>query len=47
MKDIYFRLVNYEAHDSVINAIQKRFEKPYYQTYLTLQKTAKDRKSKK
>ena len=22
MKDIYFRLVNYEAHDSVINAVQ-------------------------
>ena len=47
MNEIYFGLINYEAHDFVINAIQKRFEQPYDQTYVTLQITAKSRKNQK
>ena len=47
MNEIYFRLINYEAYDFVINAIQKRFEQAYDQTYATLQITAKSRKNQK
>ena len=36
MNAAYFRQIYYEAHDFVINVIEKRFEQPNYLTYIAL-----------